>query len=335
MKVVKLVAPRRVNIFEEPMPELSLGQVLVQVASVGICGSDLHYFRHGGLGSHMKKLPVTLGHEVSGVVADPNKSRVFKRGDRVAVEPSLYCGICDYCERGLQHLCDHMKFLGSNGEGALQEFLTLYERQLTRIPDFVSFDQAVMLEPLGVAVHSVRRAGPNIGDIIGVYGVGTIGMLIVQVSKVLASSYIYCFDRLSYRLDFVRDNYGVEFTFSHPHDSGRIPQADISYDAIGAQESVDLCFKNTGKGGKVVLVGIPEVDHLVYNPHIARIKELTIYNSRRSNKTVQLSLDLLLQRKVSFNGMITHVYPVEKVQEAFEIATDYKDRVIKAVIHLV
>lgn len=328
MKVAKLVAPRRMEIFKEPIPELEReGQILIEPEFVGVCGTDLHYFRHGGLGTHMQQLPMLMGHEISGVVIE-SLSRKFEPDDRLAVEPNLHCGRCEYCERGLQNLCEDSKFIGSNYPGALQEQLIVDERQVLKLPDQVSLADAVMIEPVSVAIHAVRRSRLQLGDRVAIYGVGPIGLLILQVCKAIGCGESYVYDKLDYRVQF------AESLGGKPIDGERPPTVDVAFDAAGAQETIDLCFKSAASGGTVTLVGVPESDFVQYNPHISRIKELDVYNCRRANMALSLALELFLSDKVSFEGMITHTFSLEKIQEAFEIAADYKDQVIKAVIQM-
>lgn len=328
MKVAKLTAPREMELFEEPLPELrKKGEILIQPRFMGICGTDLHYFRHGGLGTHMQELPMSIGHEVSGTVSD-SLSEDYETGDKLAIEPGLHCGNCKYCESGMQNLCQNPRFIGSNVEGAFREWMVVDEKQVLRIPESMSLTDAVMIEPLSVAIHAVRRSRLQLGDSMAIYGVGPIGLLILQVCKAMGCGASYVYDKLDYRVSFA-ERFGAE-----PIDKGEPPTVDIAFDAAGAQETIDLCFKGADKGGTVVLVGVPETDFVNYNPHISRIKELNVYNCRRANKALSLALELFLSDKVSFEGMVTHTFSLEKIQEAFEITADYRDQVIKAVIQM-
>jgi len=328
MKVAKLVAPGKMELFEEPRPELrNVGEILIQPRFVGICGTDLHYFRHGGLGTHMQDLPMSIGHEVSGTVIE-SLSEDLKTGDNLAIEPGLSCGNCKYCESGMQNLCQSPRFIGSNVEGAFSEWMVVDEKQAFRIPESMSLADAVMIEPLSVAIHAVRRSRLQLGDSVAIYGVGPIGLLILQVCKAMGCGKSYVYDKLDYRASFA-GRFGAD-----PIDREAPPTVDIAFDAAGAQETIDLCFRGADKGGTVVLVGVPETDFVRYNPHISRIKELNVYNCRRANRALSLALELFLSDKVSFKGMVTHMFSLEKIQEAFETAADYQDQVIKAVIQM-
>lgn len=328
MKVAKLAAPGKMELFEEPRPELrNVGEILIQPRFMGICGTDLHYFRHGGLGTHMHELPMSIGHEVSGTVMG-SLSEDFKIGDKLAIEPGLHCGNCKYCESGMQNLCESSRFIGSNVEGAFREWMVVDEKQVLGIPEPMNLSDAVMIEPLSVAIHAVRRSRLQLGDSVAIYGVGPIGLLILQVCNAMGCGKSYVYDKLDYRVSFA-EQFGAD-----PISKEEPPTVDIAFDAAGAQETIDLCFRAADKGGAVVLVGVPETDFVRYNPHISRIKEVNVYNCRRANRALSLALELFLSDKVSFEGMVTHAFSLEKIQEAFETAADYRDQVIKAVIQI-
>lgn len=328
MKVAKLTAPRKMKLFEEPRPELkNVGEILIQPELTGICGTDLHYFRHGGLGTYMQELPMSIGHEVSGTVVE-SLSEDFKTGDRLAIEPGLQCGKCKYCESGMHNLCSNCRFIGANVKGAFREWMVVDEKQVIGIPECMSLEDAVMIEPLSVAIHAVRRSRLELGDSVAIYGAGPIGLLILQVCKAMGCGRSYIYDKLDYRMSFAKQ-FGADAI-----DKEEPPTVDIAFDAAGAQETIDLCFSGADKGGAVVLVGVPETDFVRYNPHISRIKELNVYNCRRANRALSLALELFLSGKVSFEGMVTHTFPLERIQEAFETAADYRDQVIKAVVQM-
>ena len=144
-------------------------------------------------------MPMSLGHEASGTVVGSMCGSLFEEGDRVAIEPSLSCGQCDYCLRGLTNLCAKMEFIGGNAPGALSEFLLLDERQLMKIPESVSFEEAAMLEPFGVALHAVRLAGVEPGQSVAVFGAGPIGMCLCFAAKLAGSCKVAVVDPLEYR----------------------------------------------------------------------------------------------------------------------------------------
>ena len=336
MKVAKLVEPRRMEVLDEPTPRVRLGKVLVRIEVAGICGSDLHYFTHGGLGSHPAALPMSLGHEASGTVVASMYGSRFEEGTRVAIEPSVNCGQCKLCHRGLVNLCPSAVFMGGESHGAFSEFLLLDEQQLKRIPDSVTFEEAAMLEPFGVALHATLLAGVAPGHQVLIFGAGPIGLCLCLTSNLAGAERIRVIDPIEHRCDTAKI-FGANYKFvDEMHDIHYMPSwpADVAFDAAGTQRSVDGCFNCADSGGKVVLVGIPTCDTIQYNPHKARLKELTVLNVRRSRHTLESSLRLLVERELPLADLITHRWSIDKIQEAFETAASYRDGIVKGVITL-
>jgi L-iditol 2-dehydrogenase len=305
----------------------------------GICGSDLHYFTHGGLGSRPAALPMSLGHEAAGTVVGSMYGSGFEEGDRVAIEPALCCGQCYYCRYGLPNLCPKTEFIGANSSGAFSEFLLVDERQLVKIDLVVSFEQAAMLEPFGVALHAVRLAGLEPGQSVAVFGAGPIGLSLVMAAQLSGAAEVYVIDPIEHRCNVAVDLLKVQ----HSIPCGAVNAlqyvkamteggVDAAFDAAGMQQSVHDCFDVVRPGGKVVLVGIPTYEFLHYNPHVARTKELTIFNVRRSRHTLEESLRLLRSRHLPLANLVTHRWPMDSIQEAFETAAEYRDGIVKGVI---
>ena len=332
MKVAKLVEKGRMEVLDEPTPRVRLGKVLVRVEAAGICGSDLHYFTHGGLGSHPAALPMSLGHEASGTVVASMYGSRFEEGTRVAIEPALCCGQCYYCRYGLPNLCPKTEFIGANSSGAFSEFLLVDERQLVKIDLVVSFEQAAMLEPFGVALHAVRLAGLEPGQSVAVFGAGPIGLSLVMAAQLSGAAQVYVIDPIEHRCNVAVNQFNADGDI--PSGATSDLQFDVAFDAAGTQLSVHGCFDCARPGGKVVLVGIPTYDFLHYNPHVARTKELTIFNVRRSRHTLEESLRLLRSRHLPLANLVTHRWPMDSIQEAFETAAEYRDGIVKGVITL-
>lgn len=340
MKVAKLVARNRIELFEEPKPEPQENQLLIKMSAAGICGSDLHYFLEGGLGTFKVKMPFLMGHEPAGVVVDPNGNREFKEGDRVAIEPGLSCLHCEDCHRGLHNLCSRAHFMGSNAPGAFQQFIAAEGRQLVKLDSEMTDEGGAMLEPFGVAFHALRLASLDIGARVAIFGTGPIGLYLIAAAKLAGAGEVYAIDKLGYRLEFARDTFQVDHLINEDsadpveyiksYTSGR--GVDVAFDAAGMQKTVDECFRVTAPAGKVVLVGIPTYDELSYNPHVARTKELTILNVRRSNQTLMKVRELYRQKKVNPAVAVSHRFPLDDIQKAFEIAAGYADGVMKAVV---
>ena len=341
MKVARLVDVERIDLFDEPIPEPKAGEVLVRMRAVGICGSDLHYFNHGGLGSHKVRLPFELGHEPAGEVVYANRSERFKEGDQIAIDPGLPCLDCEHCNQGLYNLCTRGWYMGAGTlPGAFREFVAVNERQLLKLEEGVSAEAGAMLEPFGVGFHAVQVAGVRVGQTVAVIGAGAIGLSTLAAARLAEPAETFIIDKLSYRADVARRVFAADHAII-ASETDPIPYimdatngrgVDVAFDATGSEEAVDTCLRIAAAAGKVVLIGIPQADFLSFNPHVARMKELKILNVRRSNQTLAHCYHLYLKDRVPLEKMVTHRFPLEAIGEAFDTASCYRDGVIRAVV---
>ena len=337
IKVAKLVEIGKIDIILENLPKLNVGEVLVEMKAVGICGSDIHFFLEGGLGSFKEKLPMDMGHEPAGKIVDSNGVGWLSDGDRVAIEPGKPCLHCNYCKKGKHNLCENGLFMGGAGNpGAFRDYMIVHESQLVKINQSLSYDEGALLEPLGIAYHALNQINFKLINSFAIFGSGPIGLSILNLVKIGGAEKIFMIDKLDYRLDYA-SKIGATHCFLDSSDNiNKIKEiskggVDIAFDAAGMQKTVDGCFDVVGKGGIVSLVGIPTYDYLQYNPHKARIKELIICNVRRSNQTLQTCLELITKTNMNF---ITHNFPIDNIQDGFEIVAGYKDSVVKAMINM-
>jgi L-iditol 2-dehydrogenase len=337
MRSAQLVEVGRIEVADVERPAPGGGELLVQVKSVGICGSDLHYFLAGGLGSFKETLPKSMGHEPAGVVVEADGSRRFRPGDRVAVEPARPCLRCRYCLRGQHNLCVNNTFLGSGAApGAMSDYLAVSEHQLEPLTEQLSFDEGALMEPLGVGCHAVSLAGLPPAAAVAIFGVGPVGLCIMEMARRAGAATVFAVDPLAHRREYALAH-GADAALAESDEAPRLIReqtggfgVDAAFDAAGTQASVDHCHQAAAAGGTVVLVGIPGADHLRYNPHTARIKELRIVNVRRSNGTLSRSREVVGPAKL--REMVTHRFPLERAQGAFELAANYRDGVIKAMV---
>ncbi|OGV52065.1 MAG: hypothetical protein A2X49_06760 [Lentisphaerae bacterium GWF2_52_8] len=344
MKSACLTGLRKVEVLELPRPERkNPDDVLVRIKSCGVCGSDVHYYRDGRIGPSACSYPHYIGHEPAGVVEEAKPGSSFSPGDRVAIEPGLNCGVCEFCRDGRPNICPSVKFLASPGvPGAFQEYLVLRESQLLRLPDNLGFDEGAMLEPLGIAWHAVLNlAKLQHGESIAVFGAGPIGLLILSLAKIYGCGEAFISDPLDWRLDFAKRHCGADFVLNPEKDD--VPRrileeskgrgVDLSFEAAGMQQSIDHSFEAVRIGGKAVLAGIPEAQAISYNPHLARRKELQILNVRRSKQTLKDCTNLAASGKIKLGPYVTHRFSLDETASAFELVDGYRDKVIRAVIN--
>lgn len=343
MKAACLTNIKRIEIHEVPDPVPQKGQLLVKVESSGICGSDIHYFYKGAIGDAVSRYPHFLGHEPSGTVVEAPYGSKFKPGDRVVIDPAGPCMKCEFCLRRQYNICPNVKFLGSPGiQGAFQEYIVLEEDQLAGLPDDIGFDEGAMLEPMGVAYHAVvTLANLQPGDSVGIFGAGAIGLLVLALAKYRGCGISFITDPLDYRLKFAQKYLQpdfavnpekadiVEFVREKTYNRG----LDVTFDAAGVRQSISHTFETARIGGQALLIGIPSADFLEYNPHGMRRKELIIRNVRRSNRDMESCLKMLAEGTVDLKPYPTHHFRLQQIGEAFDMVYNYKNGVIRAMIH--
>jgi len=327
MKSVRLHGTGDLQLHEEPIPVAGEGERLVRVKSVGVCGSDLHWFSGGEIGEVKLERPLVLGHEFAGELED---------GQRVAIDPAIPCGRCEFCKHGHPNLCPAIIFAGyGEQDGSLREYMTWNEKCLFPMPDSLTFEDGAMLEPLGVAIHAVDLAHLKTGMTVGVFGCGPIGLLIIQMAKLSGAASIIATDKLPHRVEaakaFGADHVflaGDNFQLSEPALStvetmraatkGR--GVDVAFEAAGAQAAVDTSVAAVVIGGKVMLVGIPDDERTSFSASAARRKGITIKLVRRMKYTYPRAIELVSKGLVDVRSIVTHRFSLEQADEAFRVA---------------
>jgi len=319
MKSVRLHAIRNLQLHDEPVPDIREGEKLVRVNAVGTCGSDLHWFSEAGIGDAQLKRPLILGHEFAGVT---------EAGERVAVDPAIPCGCCEWCEKGHPNLCANLKFAGhGTQDGALREFISWPQKCLYQLPNSISDADGAMLEPLGVAIHAVDLGKLKAGMTIGVFGCGPIGLLIIQLARLSGAAQIIVTDKLIHRVDAAK-RFGASQAF-RVDDQRELEQmqatlkegvVDVAFESAGEQEAIDDAFAAVVPGGKVILVGIPADDTTCFSASNARRKGLTIKLVRRMKHTYPRAIDLVAKGLVDVHSLVTHRFPLDQSMEAFQAA---------------
>ncbi len=319
MKSVRLHGTGDLQIHKEPIPVAGRGEKLIRIKSVGVCGSDLHWFAEGSIGDAKLDHPLVLGHEFAGVTED---------GQRVAIEPAVSCGHCEFCETGHPNLCDNIIFAGhGKQDGALREYGSYPTRCLFPIPDSLSYADGAMLEPLGVAIHTVDLGKIKTGMNVGVFGCGPIGLLIIQMAKLSGAANIFATDKLPHRVEAAK-RFGADqaYLIGDSDQLGEIRAVtqgrgvDVSFEAAGAQDAVDDAFAAVRPGGKVILAGIPDDDRTSFSASVARRKGLTIKLVRRMKHTYPRAIELVSKGLVDVRSIVTHRFPLAQAGEAFHVA---------------
>jgi L-iditol 2-dehydrogenase len=334
MKAVRLhgIGDLRYHTEPEPIPEE--GSELVKVTAVGICGSDLHWFEDAGIGDAELEKPLILGHESAGVIETGSH-----RGERVAIDPCIPCGTCKYCLEGNPNFCPNQSFSGHSGQdGTMCERIVWPSRNLFPLPDSLSDEDGAMLEPLGVAIHATRLAKLEPGMRVAVFGCGPIGLLIVQLVRLMNPAQIIVTDKLSHRLDaalelgasngFIAEKgQEIEAVLAATGGEG----VHLAFEAACENDAVITAVEAARPGSHVVLVGIPDDDRTSFRASTARRKGLTIKFCRRMKHTYPRAIQLVESGKVDVRSMVSHRFPLDQFQQAFEVAA--KREGLKVVIN--
>jgi L-iditol 2-dehydrogenase len=343
MKAMTLAGIRKIEIVEQSAPALQHPtDILLRVIRAGICGSDLHYYTQGRIGDQIMRFPFSIGHECSAVVAEVGKQvTLFKPGDMVVVDPSVSCGVCDQCQDGNFHTCRKVRFLGCPGqlEGCLCDFLVMPEDCCYSAKGLTA-DQAALVEPLTIGHYAVQLSGSLKGKKIGILGSGPIGLSVLLSARVAGASAIYVTDRLDYRLEAARQQ-GAIWT-GNPDRTDIVREIiqreplelDVVFECCGQQTALDQAAELCKPMGRLVIVGIPETDQVSFAVHDARRKGLTFINVRRQNECIDPVIDLIHQGRIKPDFMITHRFKLDQAAKAFELLTDYRDGIIKAVVDM-
>ena len=344
MKAAVLTALHRIEIQERPKPAIrSDTDVLLRVRRVGVCGSDVHYFETGQIGPAAVRFPFVVGHEFAAVVEEVGRAvdRV-KVGDHVAVDPALPCHQCDQCKCGRENTCRNLRFLGcpDQVEGCLCEYIVMPQDCCYVLPKGVSFEQGVLSEPLAIAIYTVQMSGLAQGADVAILGAGPIGLSCLVSARSAGAGRCFVTDLIPDRLKAAQGQ-GAHWT-GNPCQEDVVtalravqPEGmDVVFECAGQQETVDQALDLLKPGGRLMLIGIPRFDRVSLDIHRMRRQEISVLNIRRQNRCTHTAIEWISQGKVSVDFMATHSFGLDQCQEAFEQVANYRDGVIKAMIHM-
>jgi L-iditol 2-dehydrogenase len=320
VRSARLHGPRDVRLHDEDTPVPGPGEVLVRVLAVGLCGSDLHWFEEGGIGSNRIGHPIVPGHEMAGQTGD---------GRLVAIEPAIPCERCSLCLEGHPNLCPTIRFSGQgDDDGSMREWMAWPQRCLFPLPAGLTAADGAMLEPLGVAIHTVDLAHVRPGSSVGVFGSGPIGLLCLQVAKAAGAARVVATDLATrpHRLDAARALGAEVFAAEDGREAKAILKAvgghglDVAIEAAGVQAAVDAAAESVRPGGRVALAGIPSDERTSFKVSTARRKGLTFVMVRRMKHTYARAIALTVAGRVDLRSVVTHRFPLADAARAFDVA---------------
>jgi 2-desacetyl-2-hydroxyethyl bacteriochlorophyllide A dehydrogenase len=316
-----VVGPTGVSIAEAGVPEPGAGEVLVRMAMAGVCGSDVHALQ----GRHpFITLPYPPGHEVSGVVEAAGPGATLPVGARVTMEPFLPCWACKQCRAGRQNICENMRFFGcAHDQGGMADYFTVDQRRLHVIPDELDWQRAAFIEPLGTPVHAARLAGGLAGRTVAILGAGTIGLLTLQVARAQKAARIVMTARsprsreraAGFGPDAVLDATATDAVEQAREALGE--SADVVFDCVAEQSTMDQALAMANTGGTVVVVGVPAGPVTVPLPMIQDSQLRVQGSATYLPEDFADAIDLLVSGRVDVGGMATAVRPLDEAAAAF------------------
>ena len=317
--VAALHGPHDVRLETRPLPELGQREVLVEVRSVGVCGSDVHYYEHGRIGPHVVDKPLILGHESGGVIVGrgPGADR-HRLGQRVALEPGVPCGRCRQCRAGRYNLCPDVRFFATPPiDGAFCNYVTIHEDFAYPLPDSVSDDAGAMIEPLSVGVWACRKAHLVGGEHVLVTGAGPIGLLAMQAALALGATAVTVTDVSPNRLELARRTGATTMLDLRSQPLGQAGvEANVLLECSGHPAALADGIRALQPAGVAVAVGMGPGEEATVPLALLQGRELTLTGTFRYANTYPTAIDLVATGRVDVEAIVTGHYPLEQAEQA-------------------
>ena len=334
-----ITAPHEIMFQTVPVPQPNADEVLIRIHMIGLCGSDIHVYH----GEHpFTKYPITQGHEVSGeIVALGANVTEFAVGQKVTIEPQIFCGSCYPCTHGKYNLCENLKVMGFQSTGAASTFFAVDSSKVTLLPATLSYEQGAMIEPLAVAVHAVRRFGDIAGKKVAILGAGPIGNLVSQVARSMGAKQVLITDVSDYRLTLAKDcgaDYAINTRNRDFNDVlvecfGR-DKADVIYDCAGNNITINQAIHAARKGSSIILVAVfadmAQVDLAVLNDHELDLNTTMMYR----HEDYKTAISLVVTGAIHLELLMSKVFPFFQYQEAYEFIDANQETCMKVLIDI-
>ncbi len=332
-----------IRIEELDMPQVGANEVLIQNKAVGICGSDVHFYKEGQIGPYIPKPGHILGHECAGIIiAVGEEVKDKKVGNRVAIEPGIACGRCELCKKGKYNLCRKMLFMSHPDplhEGAFAEYIVQPAEFTYLLADHISYEEGAMAEPLSVAMQTIKRGHLTPGDTIAILGSGPIGLCILLAVKAAGASEVYNTDQYDYRVEFAK-KFGATDAFNSDKENviENIMSAtnnrgvDLVIETAAQAQTYEQSTSLATRGGRIVLVGMSSETHFPISVFDIIDKELDISSVFRYDNVYGVAVSLINNGSVPIKKIITHHFDFKDVSKALDLVHVRGDKVIKAVV---
>ncbi|WP_238655505.1 NAD(P)-dependent alcohol dehydrogenase [Paenibacillus piscarius] len=325
------------------MPVARKGEVIVKLDYVGICGSDVHYLEYGRIGDFVVDGDFILGHECAGEVVELGPGvKHLKVGDRVALEPGVTCGQCEFCKSGKYNLCPDVQFLATPPyHGCLMDYMAFPENMAFKLPDNVSSVEGALVEPLAVGLHAAAQGGIKLGDRVVILGAGCIGLVTLLACKAYGATEIVVVDIIGKRLEAAmklgatrvvnaREENVLEAVAAWTDGAG----VDKVIETAGSEHTVKQTPYLVKRGGTIVLVGLAAKDIIDFDFMQIMFKEADIKSVFRYRNLYPAAIGAIADGKIDVKGIVTHEFEFEDTQKAFDFVIHNKEDVVKAVIKM-
>ncbi|MEM2739382.1 MAG: zinc-dependent alcohol dehydrogenase family protein [Candidatus Bathyarchaeia archaeon] len=332
MKAARINAPFSLKIDDIDRPSIGSEDVLIRVEACGVCGTDIHIYE-GKAG--IARYPIIPGHEFSGTIADVGveASRHVSIGDRVVADPTVVCGRCIFCRSGRMHLCLEWSPIGVARDGAFAEYVKVPVHLVYKISDRVSFEEAVLTEPLSCCIHGWDRLSPKPGFTTAIIGAGPIGLIHVQLARLSGASLIIVSEPMRARrilaekfgADVVLDPFEEDLYEVVRRETSSIG-VDIVVEAVGGARYFEESLKIVSRGGKILVFGVaPEEDKAYLSPYSLYRSELTILGSFINPYSMDRAISMIASKRIDVGSLISHVIPLNRLEQA--LRRELKDSV--------
>ena len=343
MKVAVMNGVGQMGYTERPIPTPKDDEVLVKLEYVGICGSDLHYYETGAIGSYVVEPPFVLGHEPGGVVVEVGKNvKHLKVGDKVALEPGKTCGQCEFCKTGRYNLCPDVIFFATPPvDGVFQEYVAHEAGLCFKLPENVSTMEGALIEPLAVGFHAANLGDAHIGQTAVVFGAGCIGLVSMMALKAKGVSRVYVVDIMAKRLEKAlelgadgiingAERDAVEAVLELTGGAG----CDLIVETAGTQITTRQAIHMAKKGSTIVLVGYSKSGEMTLPMSLSLDKELTFKTVFRYRHVYPMAIDAVAAGKINLKGIVTDIFELDDIQNAMDRSVADKANIVKAVVKI-
>lgn len=336
MKAFQIHGKEQGKLITKELTPIDSNKVRVFIRSVGICGSDLHYYFSGACGDFVIKAPFTCGHEASGRIGQygDNCLKQLNENTRVAINPSHSCGVCGACLEAKSHLCESLSFLGSastwpHTDGFMQGSIDVYPEQCFPLQDNISFEEGACAEPLSVAVHAIEKVNSLSNKNICVFGAGAIGLLLAQVAKFYGARSVTVVDIQNNPLS-IADKMGADNTVNVLEQKNKLEELanqfngfDAIFEATGSQPGLENAIQYVKKGGHIIQVGTLPDEVVTKSLRLIMNKEIQYIGSMRfTNKNFSDAVEMINSGMINVKWILSSSHPIEEVDQAFHKAKD-------------